>query len=130
LGRHSDWNGARDGTRTRDLCRDRAGNAKQYQGAARLPGDRKGLNSAKVFHNPAAGNGASQRRCTHFVRFRSLSCQRLANASSIFGPPDFLHRNWDARARREIADGDVVLFANGDPDQPMKAFNGNDEFYA
>lgn len=41
--------GARDGTRTRDLCRDRAGIPKQVQRFARLSRGRKGLIPAKVF---------------------------------------------------------------------------------
>ena len=70
------------------------------------------------------------RRCTHFVRFTSLSDQRFQNATLAFGPPDFLHRHWDQRARRDIADGDLVVFAKGDADQPVVPFNGNDEVYA
>lgn len=70
------------------------------------------------------------RRCIHFVRFPSLSDQRFQNATLAFGPPDFLHRHWDQRARREIADGDLVVFAKGDADQPVVPFNGSDEVYA
>jgi hypothetical protein len=70
------------------------------------------------------------RACTHFVRFESLHDQRFQNAVQAFGPPDFLHRRWDQRARREIADGDVVVFAKGDADQPVAPFNANDEAYA
>jgi hypothetical protein len=56
--------------------------------------------------------------------------QRYMNAVQIFGPPSFLHRVWDQRAKREIADGDVVVFAKGDADQSVMPFNGDDEFYA
>lgn len=31
----------------------------------------------------------------------------------IFGSPDFVHRRWDARARDEVAPGDVAVFAEG-----------------
>lgn len=68
--------------------------------------------------------------CIHFVRFPSLSDQRFQNAARAFGPPDFLHRHWDNRAQREIACGDLVVFAKGDADQPIVPFNGNDEVYA
>lgn len=67
--------------------------------------------------------------CVHFVRFVSLSDQRFQNAVLAFGPPDFLHRHWDKRAQREIAFGDVIVFARGDADQPIVPFNGNDEVY-
>lgn len=68
-------------------------------------------------------------RCTHFVRFDSLHDQRFQNACCAFGRPDFLHRHWDNRARREIADGDLVVFAKGDCNQPVVPFNANDEAY-
>ena len=37
----------------------------------------------------------------------------------IFGLPGFIHRGWDTRARRDIAAGDVIVFAEGDEHQPM-----------
>ena len=64
----------------------------------------------------------------HFVRFDRFD-QRFSNAVAVFGQPDFLHRNWDTRARREIAEGDIVVFAKGDADQPVSRFNGDDEYY-
>lgn len=48
--------------------------------------------------------------CVHFVGFRD---DRYWSAVKVFGLPDFIHRGWDKRAQREIADGDVVLFADG-----------------
>lgn len=47
---------------------------------------------------------------THFVGFRD---DRYWNAVRVFGLPDFIHRGWDLRARREIAPGDFVVFAEG-----------------
>lgn len=47
----------------------------------------------------------------HFVGFRD---ERYHAAVRAFGPPDFYHRRWDARARAEIVPGDVAVFAVGD----------------
>ena len=62
------------------------------------------------------------RRCTHFVGFRD---DRYVAAVKAFGPPDFVHRGWDMRARREIADDDLVVFADGPSDQEprVKSFD-------
>jgi hypothetical protein len=67
---------------------------------------------------------------THFVRFPDIHGSTYRSAVRAFGPPAFLHRYWDQRAFREIADGDLVVFAKGDADQPVVPFNGDDEFYA
>lgn len=64
----------------------------------------------------------------HFVRFDRFD-QRFSNAVAVFGPPAFLHRVWDRRARREVADEDVVVFAKGESDQQVSPFNGDDEYY-
>lgn len=64
----------------------------------------------------------------HFVRFDRFD-QRFSNAVAVFGKPDFLHRIWDLRARREIMDGDVIVFAKGGSDQTFSPFNGDDEYY-
>ena len=53
-------------------------------------------------------------RVVHFVGFRD---DRYWNAVRVWGLPDFIHRGWDLRAQREIADGDVVIFAKGPDDQ-------------
>lgn len=71
---------------------------------------------------------AMAKRITHFVRFDRFD-QRYWNAIAIFGSPAFLHRKWDNRAKREIADEDVVVFAKGESDQLVAAFNGDDEYY-
>lgn len=54
---------------------------------------------------------------------------RYLAAARVFGEPDFLHRKWDNRAQREIADGDVIVFAKGDADQKPSPRNGDDEAY-
>jgi hypothetical protein len=58
--------------------------------------------------------------CLHFVGFgdpRVTKDARYSRAQAVFGHPDFLHPGWDLRARREIADGDTIVFANGPADQ-------------
>lgn len=49
------------------------------------------------------------RAAVHFIGFRDP--QQWENAARIYGQPDFVHYVWDQRARREIADGDVLVFA-------------------
>ena len=66
----------------------------------------------------------------HFVRFADNHGQQYQNAVRVFGRPHFMHRLWDQRARREIADGDVIVFAKGDEDQPVSPYNGDDEYYS
>lgn len=39
----------------------------------------------------------------------------------IFGPPDFVHRRWDRRARDEVVPGDVAIFAEGTEASPIEA---------
>lgn len=54
------------------------------------------------------------RPCLHFVGFRG---EEYWSAVRVWGLPDFYHRGWDTRARREIADGDTVIFAyKADPE--------------
>lgn len=57
------------------------------------------------------------RPCTHFVGFkdpRYAKDERFHRAVKVFGWPDFYHRGWDMRARREIMQGDTIIFAKGD----------------
>ena len=61
----------------------------------------------------------------HFVRFVEFS-QEWWNAVRVFGRPAFFHRHWDQRARREIMDGDTVVFAKGEADQPTTQWNFDD----
>lgn len=50
----------------------------------------------------------------HFVGFRGAE---YVSAVRVWGRPDFFHVGWDLRAQREIAEGDVVVFARGPSDQ-------------
>ena len=59
----------------------------------------------------------------HFVGFRG---DEFWSAVRLWGRPNFIHRKWDQRARREIAPGDVIIFSTGsEADQPSR-WNGND----
>ncbi|TDR94190.1 hypothetical protein [Enterovirga rhinocerotis] len=62
-------------------------------------------------------------RCVHFVGFRD---DRFWAAVRVFGRPHMIHHRWDARAKREIGDDDVVVFATGDEHQPVSRYNGPD----
>lgn len=61
-------------------------------------------------------------RCVHFVGFKG---EEYHSAVKAFGPPHFIHRGWDLRAQREIADDDFVVFAAGPHDQEprVKSFD-------
>ncbi len=54
------------------------------------------------------------RPALHFVGFRG---DEYTGARRVWGRPDYIHLGWDLRAQREIADGDVVVFARGEADQ-------------
>lgn len=57
----------------------------------------------------------------HFIEFSESKQYWLA--CQVFGPPDFIHRRWDVRAKYggEVADGDVLVFAIGSElDTPLK----------
>lgn len=58
-------------------------------------------------------------RLVHFVGFRD---DRYWNAARAFGPPDMIHEAWDQYAADETAPGDVVVFAQGEWDQPPRSF--------
>ena len=63
-------------------------------------------------------------RCVHFVGFKD---DRYWNAVAVFGRPHVIHRKWDARARRDIDfDNDIIVFADGNENQPVTRPNGND----
>jgi hypothetical protein len=66
----------------------------------------------------------------HFVRFTKLYDQTWYNAVRIWGQPDFVHRGWDSRAQREIAEGDTIVFAKGDSNQPLSPYVYDDSAYA
>ncbi|MFG1429355.1 hypothetical protein [Roseixanthobacter glucoisosaccharinicivorans] len=59
----------------------------------------------------------------HFVGFRG---EEYWSAVKVFGRPGFIHRAWDRRARREIADEDTIVFATGDQHQPFAERNAPD----
>ena len=59
----------------------------------------------------------------HFVGFRG---DEFWSAIRIWGRPDFVHRKWDQRARREIAPGDTIIFATGSEANEPSQWNGND----
>lgn len=61
--------------------------------------------------------------CLHFVGFKD---DRWWNAVKTFGAPDIVHRKWDARAKAEIADGDIAIFADGDEYSPVTPYAWND----
>lgn len=63
------------------------------------------------------------RDCIHFVGFRG---EEYWSAIKAFGKPDFIHRGWDMRAQREIADDDVVVFATGNEHLDPSRYNYND----
>jgi hypothetical protein len=66
--------------------------------------------------------GQPNMRCVHFVGFRG---DEYLSALRAFGPPHFIHRGWDLRALREIADGDLIVFATGPADEKpsLKSFD-------
>ena len=57
-------------------------------------------------------------------RFRNGHAKRHKADTASFSPRSLLH------FVREIADGDVIVFAQGEADQPFVTFNGDDEAYA
>jgi hypothetical protein len=59
----------------------------------------------------------------HFVGFRG---EEYWSAVRIWGRPGFIHRKWDTRARRDIADVDTIVFATGDEHQPFAKRNAPD----
>lgn len=63
------------------------------------------------------------KQAVHFVGFKD---DRYINAVRAFGLPDFIHRGWDRRANREIADGDLIVFADGPADQAQRVKSYDD----
>ena len=63
------------------------------------------------------------KRCVHFVGFRG---DEYWSAVKVFGEPDYIHRGWDLRAQREIADGDMVMLAQGEYDQEPRTQSYDD----
>lgn len=61
--------------------------------------------------------------CVHFVGFKD---DRYWNAVRVWGRPDFIHRGWDTRACREIAEVDIVVFATGSAQQQPNPYSFDD----
>ena len=59
----------------------------------------------------------------HFIGFRG---DEYWSAVKVWDRPHFIHRGWDRRGQRDIADGDVVIFATGDHDQEPRARSYDD----
>ena len=60
----------------------------------------------------------------HFVGFRG---EEYLAAVRVWGRPDFIHRGWDRRSRREIdPQSDIIIFARGAHDQPYSDRNYDD----
>lgn len=59
----------------------------------------------------------------HFIGFRG---DEYWSAVKIWGYPHFIHRNWDIRARIEIADGDIAIFAKGSFDDEPSVYSFDD----
>ena len=47
----------------------------------------------------------------HFIGFKNST--QFHRAVNVFGTPDFIHRKWDVRAKQEVVNGDVAIFATG-----------------
>lgn len=54
------------------------------------------------------------RPAVHFVGFRG---DEYLSAVRVWGPPSFVHMGNDTRMRREVSEGDTVVFANGSEDR-------------
>lgn len=66
---------------------------------------------------PAAARAKA--RLVHFVGFRD---DRYWNAVRVFGLPDMIHEAWDRYAADDAAPEDLVIFAEGESDQPPRSF--------
>lgn len=62
-------------------------------------------------------------RAVHFIGFRG---EEYWAAVKAFGRPDFIHRRWDLRAKRELHPDDLVVFATGDENQEPSRISGDD----
>jgi hypothetical protein len=58
--------------------------------------------------------------------FHSRQGRRISQRGSGFGQPDFIHRNWDARAKSEIVPGDIGVFAYGTERDPIAPYSFDD----
>ncbi len=60
------------------------------------------------------------RRVVQFIGFRG---EEYWSAVKIWGKPQIIHMGWDRRARRDISEDDIVIFAQGDEHQPLAQYN-------
>jgi hypothetical protein len=60
------------------------------------------------------------RRITPVVHFVGFTDDRFWSAVKVWGRPEYIHRGWDLRARRELHPADTIVFAEGEHDQPMR----------
>lgn len=67
------------------------------------------------------------RPCLHFVGFTDTA--QFHRALRIWGQPDFIHRFWDRRATNEIMPGDLVIFATGTEDDPLRTWSFDDSSF-
>lgn len=56
------------------------------------------------------------RPATHFVGFKGEEYTRALRVWK----PDFIHPKNDPRSRREIAEGDTIVYANGSEERPTE----------
>ena len=61
--------------------------------------------------------------CIHFVGFKGEEFHR---AISVFGKPDFIHRQNDGRCRSMVMEEDVVIYANGSETPSASVFSFDD----
>jgi hypothetical protein len=63
------------------------------------------------------------RPALHFVAFKG---DEYWSAVKVWGRPGFIHRRLDLRARRDLADEDTVIFAQGTEADPPAVKSGDD----
>jgi hypothetical protein len=93
------------------------------QGVIRRGDDGRVYLTRAAWQNSTRGTPYEERGMFHFVGFKN---DRYTNAVKTFGRPDFIHRFWDRRAVDEVAEGDVVVFADGDETQDVRTFAFDD----
>jgi len=91
----------------------------------RLPDGRVKLTRV-AWQNATRGTRYEERGLYHFVGFKD---DRYSTAVKTFGRPDFIHRFWDRRAVDEVIPEDVVIFADGDENQPVRPFAYDDSAF-
>lgn len=62
-------------------------------------------------------------RAVHYIGFRG---DEYARAHLIFGGPAIIHRVHDQRARRDIGEDDLVIFANKEREDVIREINAPD----